>query len=120
MENNKNFFYSKITFFVLSTTLIIGFFFNEDSAGSGGFIADFNNTWGYIEVLKQSFFALPSKWALHTPLHYIIISKVYIFIEDKYFIRLIFCIFSIFVPFLFYLCLKINYPDINKNHLLSM
>ena len=75
MEKNKNFFYGKTTFFILSITLIIGFFFNEDSAGSGGFIADFNNTWRYIEVLKQSLFVLPSKWALHTPLHYIILSN---------------------------------------------
>ncbi len=105
---------------MLSLSLFIGFYFGEDSSGSGGHIADFNNTWGYIEVLKNSFFVLPSKWALHTPLHYIILSKVYIFIENKYFIRIIFCIFSIFLPFLFYLCLRINYPNINKNNLLPL
>ena len=102
---------NKCLFFLLSLTLFVGFYFGEDSAGSGGFVRDFNHTWGYIEVLKKSFFALPSQWALHTPLHYIILSKIYIFIENKYFIRLIFCTFSIFLPFLFYLCLKINYPN---------
>ena len=106
MESDRNLPYSKIIFFVLSITLIIGFFFNEDSSGSGGFIADFNNTWDYVEVLKKSFFVLPSQWVVHTPLHFIIISKVYILIENKYFIRLIFCIISILIPFLFYLCLK--------------
>ena len=54
-----------IIFFLLSITLIIGFFFNEDSAGSGGFVADFNNTWGYVEALKESFFVLPSKQNSH-------------------------------------------------------
>jgi hypothetical protein len=52
MESSKNLFYGKVTFFLLSITLIIGFFFNEDSSGSGGFVADFNNTWGYVGALK--------------------------------------------------------------------
>jgi|TARA_B100000959_G_scaffold281386_1_gene345327 hypothetical protein len=120
MESNKNLFYSRIVFFLLSITLIIGFFFNEDSAGSGGFIADFNNTWGYVEVLKESFFVLPSKWVMHTPLHFIILSKAYMLIENQYLIRLTFCIISILLPFLFYLCLKINYPNENKNNLLTL
>ena len=120
MESNKNLFYSRIAFFLLSITLIIGFFFNEDSAGSGGFIADFNNTWGYVEVLKESFFVLPSKWVMHTPLHFIILSKAYMLIENQYLIRLTFCIISILLPFLFYLCLKINYPNENKNNLLTL
>tara|TARA_B100000315_G_scaffold5796_1_gene5805 strand:+ start:2737 stop:3987 length:1251 start_codon:yes stop_codon:yes gene_type:complete len=120
MKNNKNLLYDKIIFFLLSLTLIIGFFFDEDSAGSGGFIADFNNTWGYVEVLKDSLFVLPSKWVMHTPLHFIILSKLHILIEDQYLIRLIFCIISISIPILFYLCLKINFPDQNKNNLLVL
>ena len=115
MESNQNLFYSRIIFLILSTTLIIGFFFNEDSAGSGGFVADFYNTWGYVEALRESLFVLPSKWVFHTPLHFIILSKVYMLIESKYFIRLFFCIISILIPILFYECLKINYPDENKN-----
>ena len=111
---------NKYLFFLLSITLFVGFYFGEDSAGSGGFISDFNNTWGYVEALKNSLFTLPSQWALHTPLHYIILSKAYILIENKYFIRLIFCILSISIPILFYLCLEINYPNINKNNLLTL
>ena len=112
--------FNKFIYLLLSLSLFIGFYFGEDSSGSGGHIADFNNTWGYIETLKNSLFVLPSKWAAHTPLHYIILSKIYFFIESKYFIRIIFCIFSISLPFLFYVCLKINYPNINKNNLLSL
>ena len=114
MESIKNLFFGKITFFLLSITLIIGFFFNEDSSGSGGFVEDFNSTWGYVEALKESFFVLPSKWVVHTPLHFIILSKAYMLIENQYLIRLTFCIISILMPFLFYLCLKINYPNLNK------
>ena len=120
MENSKNLFYGKITFFLLSITLIVGFFFNEDSSGSGGFIADFNNTWGYVEALREKLFVLPSKWVVHTPLHFIILSKIYMLIENQYFIRLLFCIFSILLPFLFYVCLKINYPNEDKNNLLIL
>ena len=112
--------FNKFIYLLLSLSLFIGFYFGEDSSGSGGHIADFNNTWGYIEALKNSLFVLPSKWAAHTPLHYIILSKIYFFIESKYFIRIIFCIFSISLPFLFYVCLKINYPNINKNNLLTL
>tara|TARA_B100000029_G_C17600014_1_gene965427 strand:- start:2633 stop:3883 length:1251 start_codon:yes stop_codon:yes gene_type:complete len=120
MESYKNLFYGKITFFLLSFTLLVGFFLNEESAGSGGFIADFNNTWGYVEVLRESFFVLPSKWVVHTPLHFIILSKAYILIDSQYFLRLAFCVVSIIIPFLFYLCLKINYPEENKNNLLIL
>jgi len=120
MESNQNLYYSRIIFLILSTTLIIGFFLNEDSAGSGGFVADFNNTWGYVEALSESFFVLPSKWVGHTPLHFIILSKIYMLIESKYLIRLIFCIISILIPVLFYECLKINYPEENKNNLLTL
>ena len=49
----------KIIFTLLSITLLIGFFFNQDSAGSGGYIVDFENTWPYVEVLKKSLFVLP-------------------------------------------------------------
>ena len=120
MGSYKNLFYGKIAFFLLSFTLLVGFFLNEESAGSGGFIADFNNTWGYVEVLRESFFVLPSQWVVHTPLHFIILSKAYILIDNQYFLRLAFCVVSIIIPFLFYLCLKINYPEENKNNLLIL
>ncbi len=120
MKNNSNLFYGKVIFFLLSLTMIIGFYFDEDSAGSGGFIADFHNTWGYVEALKESLFVLPSKWVLHTPLHFIILSKLHILINDQNLIRLIFCIVSISVPILFYLCLKIHFSDQNKNNLLIL
>ena len=74
MESIKNLFCGKITFFLLSITLIIGFFFNEDSAGSGGFVADFNNTWHYVLSLKENLLEGSGR-IIMLPLHYIILSR---------------------------------------------
>ena len=123
MKSDLEQYSGKIIFALLSATLLIGLYFNEVSAGSGGCIADFENTWAYVEVLKESIFVLPwgdNHYVGHPPLHFIILSKIYILIDDKYLIRLIFCIISILMPLLFYVCLKINYPNVNKNNLLVL
>ena len=72
----KNLLYSKLILFFSTISLILGFFLNEDSSGSGGFIEDFKYTWGYIEAIKYKFFVLGTQWTVHTPLHYILISKI--------------------------------------------
>ena len=114
----KNNFVPNLVFFLFSTSLLIGFYFNEDSSGSGGFIADFSNTWGYVEALKENILIRPSNWTVHTPLHYILISKLSILFENKTFLRLAFCLISIFMPILFYECLKIKYPNVSNKLLL--
>ena len=63
-------------FFFLYLTLLIGFYFNEDASGSGGFRADFYNTWGYVIALQDKIFEFPGQWTDNTPLHYLIISKL--------------------------------------------
>ena len=45
---------NKIYFLILSTSIFVGFYFGEDSSGSGGFIADFKNTLPYIDNLNIS------------------------------------------------------------------
>ena len=114
----KNILLGKTIFFFLSFTLLVGFYFNEDSSGSGGFISDFNTTWGYIEALKYEIFVLPSKWTVHTPLHYILLAKLNIIFDDQKILRFVFCLQSILLPLLFYNCLKIKYPKVQKNLLL--
>ena len=114
----KNNFVPNLVFFLFSISLLIGFYFNEDSSGSGGFIADFSNTWGYVEALKENILIRPSNWTVHTPLHYILISKLSILFENKTFLRLAFCLISIFMPILFYECLKIKYPNVSNKLLL--
>ena len=39
---------NKSLYLLLSLSLFIGFYFGEDSSGSGGHIADFNNTWQLV------------------------------------------------------------------------
>jgi len=111
------------TFFVLLfsiLTLVAGFYFNEDSSGSGGYIADFNNTWGYIQALKNNLFVLPTQWTAHTPLHYILISKLNILINSELVLRLFFCITCLIIPYLFFLCLKIKFPKLDINNLVLL
>ena len=44
---------NKSLYFLLSLSLFIGFYFGEDSSGSGGHIADFNNTWQLVLNFKK-------------------------------------------------------------------
>lgn len=117
-KDSKNFLFGKILFTLFYLSLFIGFYFGEDSSGSGGFIADFNNTWGYIIALQERQFVLPSEWVLHTPLHFLIISKFYPFFESKVLLRIFFCSLGFLVPLIFYNCLKLKFPNIKKSTLL--
>ena len=74
----------KSLFIFLYLTLFLGFYLKR-TLPRGGFIADFNNTWGYIIALQDKIFVLPSQWVLHTPLHFIIVSKFYPLFEVNYF-----------------------------------
>ena len=108
----------KIIFFILSISLFIGLYLNEDSSG-GGATSDFNTTWQYVLNLKEDLFFHYTHWKnIHLPLHYIIISTINSFLAEQYHVRFFYCIISILVPFLFYLNLKIKFPEINKNLLL--
>ena len=112
----ENYNLGRFFFLLLSLTLLVGFYFNEDVAG--GSTVDFYRTWDYVLALKENFFigwVENAHWSLHFPLHYIILSKLNFIITDKYFLRLFFCIVSISVPFLFYLNLKVKFNYINKN-----
>ena len=117
-RDKKSFLFGKILFCFFYLTLFVGFYFGEDSSGSGGFIGDFNSTWGYIIALQEQLFVLPSQWVLHTPLHFLIVSKFYPIFESKVLLRLFYCSLGFLVPLIFYNCLKIKFPNINKSLLL--
>ena len=116
MTNRINLF-SKVLIFLSVTSLFIGSFFGEDSSGSGGFIADYKNTWGYIEALKTNIFTLPGSWTVHTPFHYIIISQLDLLFQNEIFLKLIFLFFCLSIPIFFLSCLRIKYPEISINNL---
>ena len=108
----------KISFILLSLSLFIGFIYNEDSIGSGGQVADFYDTWPYVEALTKNFFVLPGSWTDNTPLNYMILSWFNYFFHDMYIVRIIYCFISILLPILFYYSLKSLYQDFDKNKLL--
>jgi len=108
----------KIIFLLLYLSLFIGFYLNETASG-GGTRADFYLTWQYVLNLKEDLFFHYTHWeAIHLPFHYIIVSIINSFLEDKNQIRFFYCVISILIPILFYLSLKIKFPKINNNLLL--
>ena len=106
--NGKN----KLLFCLLSIGLFVGFYFGEDSSG-GGSIVDFASTWPLVENLFYYDGALEIKF----PLHYYIASLIYYIVADKEVLRLIYVTASIFIPLLFYRCLKEKYKNIDINNL---
>ena len=77
----------KIIFLILYLSLFIGFYLNETASGSGT-RADFYVTWQYVLNLKEDLFFYYTHWdAVHLPFHYIIISIINSFLEDKNQIR---------------------------------
>ena len=106
--NGKN----KLLFCLLSIGLFVGFYFGEDSSG-GGSIVDFASTWPLVENLFYYDGALEIKF----PLHYYIASLIYYIVADKEVLRLIYVTASIFIPLLFYRCLKEKYQNIDINNL---
>ena len=113
MNTEKNILQSNLIIFFSILSLFVGFYFNEDSSGSGGYIADFNYTWKYVEVLKDKIFVLGTQWTVHTPLHYILLSKINLIIESQNTVRIVYCLISLIIPFLFYKCLSIKYTGLN-------
>lgn len=112
LDNNTT--SGKFCFLILSLSLLVGFYFNEDASG-GGASGDFYFTWNHVLALKENLFVDGSEWSMHFPLHHIILSRLNFLINDRYLLRLFFCIVSILVPFLFYLNLKIKFDFINRN-----
>ena len=106
--NGKN----KFLFCLLSIGLFVGFYFGEDSSG-GGSIVDFASTWPMVENL----FYYDGDLEIKFPLHYYIASLIYYIVADKEVLRLIYVTASIFIPLLFYRCLKEKYKNIDANNL---
>ena len=108
---------SILIFLILSISVFLGFYFNEDGSG-GGAQNDFNETWPYILNLKNDLFYHYSNWEnIHLPLHYILISFLYRIIENVEIIRFIFCLASLSLPLIFYKCLIRKFDNLDKNNL---
>ena len=98
----------KIIFVISIFLLFISFYYNEDGTG-GGAKGDFEVTYGFILALQENLLADPKDWTLvHTPLHFIILSFVTRLISNTDLLRLLFCIFSLSLPLLFFYSLLIS------------
>jgi hypothetical protein len=105
----------------LYLTLLIGFYFNEDFAG--GYKVDYfiykNITNAFILDLKNSLFFY-EKFNIDTsPIFILLLTYIYKIFTNDIFVRFLNLNFSLILPYLFFLCLKIKYSD-TKKYLLSL
>ena len=104
---------NKSLYLILALSLFVDLYFNIDSAGSGGFINDFQSTWPIVE----NPIGYKAVYDMKFPLHYYIAAAIYSLVNDKEILRFIYCLIALPIPYLFYMCLKIKYPKINLNNL---
>jgi hypothetical protein len=104
--------------YAIGITLMLFSFFNDVDGYGKALSGDFRDTWPYVLELTKNLWIDPSKWTVHFPLHYYLVSKVYIITESKYYSRVIFLLLSFITPYLFYQNLKLKYSNNNRNLLL--
>ena len=103
---------------LIYSSFVIGFIFNENSIGSGGYGGDLEWMWANFEIYKTNnlWTAIhhPDFFGNRTPLLYIlhILFNPFINNIDTY-IFTVFCI-SFLGPIIFYLCLKQRFKDVDK------
>ena len=105
---------NKFFYLILSLSLFAGLYFGEDSAGSGGFIMDFNSTWPLVENPFRSDLTL---YDIKFPLHYYIASAAYFVLNDKNYLRFFYCLVALLTQYIFYVCLKKKFKETDKNNL---
>lgn len=105
--------FSIITYLAFASSLLIGFYLDETISGPGAKL-DFYHTWNYVIDLQDNIMSNPGIWTVHTPLHYIILSKLNLVFNNQELVRFLTFTSSLLVPYLFYLNLKIKFPETQK------
>ena len=91
------------------------------NARDGGATADIQTHWGYIRLLSDS---IANLWRyelgveekiLSYPLHHIIISQIPIVNSSLSIYLLFYFLLSLTLPILFYRCLILRFPSVNKD-----
>ena len=104
--------------FLIYVSFILGFYFNENSIGSGGHDGDITWMWKNFEIYKSNDLWAsihhPDFFGNRTPLLYIlhILFNPFIFNIDSYRFT-VFCI-SFLAPLIFYICLTQKFKNIDK------
>ena len=96
--------------------LLISFFYGADGTGTP-VSGDFKATWPFVLQLKERFLFDPTPWTIHFPLNYYFLSRLSLIIDNVDHIRFFYCLISLAVPFLFFLCLKKKYRNENLSNL---
>ena len=91
--SKKNFIFPGIfVFILLSASLFLGLFLNEDASGVGT-SNDFKNTLPYINALKDNLIIDGSEWTRLLPLHFLFISFLFYFTDNVFLILVSLTIF---------------------------
>ncbi len=96
------------------------------STKNGGSASDLKTHWMYIQILRENISNLityelgTDNRLLNYPLHHIIISQLPFVGSNLKIYLLSFFIVSLFLPILFYKCLIIKFPNVNKDKLLNL
>ena len=115
--NIKNSLIIFFTFFIY-VSFVLGFYFNENSIGSGGYGGDLVWMWNNFEIYKSNdlWTAIhhPDFFGNRTPLLYIlhILFNPFIFNIDLY--RLTVFFISLLAPLIFYICLTQKFKNVDK------
>ena len=116
--NSKKIFYFYISLYL---TLLIGFYFNEDFAG--GYKVDYliykNITSVFNSDLKNSLIFYERFGIDTSPIFILLLTYIYKIFSNDTFVRFLNLNFSLILPYLFFLCLKIKYGS-TKKYLLSL
>ena len=116
--NSKRIVYVYISLYL---TLLIGFYFNEDFAG--GYKVDYliykkiGNA--FILDLKNSLLFYEKFSIMVSPIFILLLTYIHKILNNDTFVRFLNLNFSLILPYLFFLCLKIKYVD-TKKYLLSL
>lgn len=120
--NNKTIFLQYFLIFIALTSYILGFVFNENSAGGGGYNGDMVWIQKNIKIFEENNLITailsPDLFGNRTSLIYILntIINPFFFDIEKY--RVFIFILSFIGFFIFYLALTIKYKDTDKTSLL--
>ena len=108
-------------YILLYLTLLIGFYFNEDFAG--GYKVDYfiykNITSAFNIDLKNSLIFYERFDVNTSPIFILLLTYLHKILNNDTFVRFLNLNFSLILPYLFFLCLKIKYVD-TKKYLLSL
>jgi len=121
MFKYNKFNFCRTLFILFYLSLVISFFFNENS--SGGSRLDFFTTWPLIREISEDFIlgikSIIVSSIIHFPIHYILSAVFFKLLNNIDLLRFIFLNISVLIPLYFYKCLKVTFKNTNTIIFLS-